>query len=949
MKKKISKRLISFMTAFVVALAFMAVWSGAADDIPLMQFRNEKVTGLTVTKEIYRKSSSTVPLRSGSEEDKKYYSDNKLSEDEFRLYLLEGSSGENIAPRSGEVYTRSNKYGYYYCCVGYTGDEVINGELILRPIDSSGGYEVYYYDINGDRKVYDLPHTSEEKTIEERFRDDYNNQTGTITKNFSTGTKGEFYIYDGDDGDQVYFKKLRSTYYYITEDMTVLAAYNDRNISEKRTGKYDDEINALTSGLGLKFNASDANLFEVRNQFDKPNDAFTIKKTVNYFGSLQLFDEEFTFELLVDNKSPAGYIYEKYEGETLIDDGTFPFSDEPAIIKLKSNQHIDIKGIMKNTPIEVREIITDEAGNKLNPSFSPVTVLSAEEGESYTLVSEAPETQKKYVSWEALYESNKVDTANFINVPNVMMVRKNVVNPNAADDITEYDFEFEVKRYDADSSTYKALAENKQLRYYLRDSYNEPPYGAPNKDGMPFVTENGRFTLKHGQTAIFVGLNEDEKFQITEKRALQNGRNVSVDFKMDSTVYEKTTRGETVKTAFTQSSTGELFTAINTYDPKLGLNVTMTVDDKYGRADPDTEYDFELQIYNENSSADDKFDTVISNGTIKMNDTPVEDSEPVEFKLKDGEIANITNLAKGTYRVVEKNPNDKENIYHVVETHLFITDVQVNGGDIKTVNEEKSDGSANDDTTDVVSDQFVLSRTSSANIEFTNKVRELKYYFDVEKIALLDKNVHGNSGDKEQRFIFRVDRFDENETSFTAENVIESFYVDLSCDKQMTYAGDSNVTLDGDAYNYNFWHDADTASTTKSYFKYEGGAAKVQKVYGDKKYQYQCGIWNGRKTVVVTKKGKYRITEVSSWSGADYDYWYGSNRYKGYNDDNGGTRDEYGVIIDVNKVKADEFKNISADINGATVYRPTAGFINSESEYAYLSSQSYAENTIKRK
>lgn len=948
MKKKISKRLISFVTAFVVALAFMAVWSGAADDIPLMQFRNEKVTGLTVTKEIYRKSSSTVPLRSGAEGDKKYYSDNKLSEDEFRLFLLEGSSGENIAPRSGEVYTRSNKYGYYYCCVGYKGDGLTNGELILRPIDSNGGYEVYYYDVNGERQIYDLPHTSVKSTIEERFREDYHNQTGTISKNFSTGTKGEFYIYDGNDGDQVYFKKLRSNYYYITEDTTVLAAYNERNISEKRTGIYDDEIDALSSGLGLKFNASDANLFEVRNQFDKPNDAFTIKRTVNYFGNLQLFDEEFTFELLVDNASPAGYVYEKYEGDTIIDSGTFPFSDEPAIIKLKSNQHIDIKGIMKNTPIEVREIITDETGKKLNPSFSPVTVLSAEEGGSYTLVSEAPETQKKYVSWEALYENNKVDTANFINVPNVMMVRKNVVNPNAADDITEYDFEFEIKQFDDESSTYKALAENKQLRYYLRDDYGEP-YGDPNKDGLPFVTENGKFTLKHGQTAIFVGLNEGEKFQITEKRALKNGSNVSAEFKMDTTVYEKAARGETVKTAYTQSSAGELFTASTTYDPKLGLIVTNTVEDKYGRVDPDTEFDYVLQRYDENSTAEDKFDTVVSDGTIKLNGTAIDDTEPVEFKLKDGEIANITNLPKGTYRVVEIDPNDKENIYHEVEKHMFITDVQVNGGDIKTVNDIKSDGSANDNTTDIVSDQFVLSRTSSANIEFVNKVRELKYYFDIEKITFLDKNIHGDNGDQEQRFIFRVERFDENETSLTAENVIESFYVDLSCDKEMTYAGDSNVTLDGDAYNYNFWHNPDTVSATKSSFKYEGGNVKVQKEYEDDKYQYPSSIWNGRKTVVVTKKGKYRVTEVSSWSGADYDYWNGSNRYKGYNNNNGGTREGYSVIIDVHKVKADEFKDTSANISDATVYRPTASFISSESEYAYLSSQSYAENIIKRK
>ena len=937
---RLPKRIISFVTALVAALTFVSAWSGTADDT--MQFRNEKVTGLTVTKEIYRKSSSTVPLRSGSEEDQKYYADNKLSEDEFRLYLLEGSSGENIAPRSGEVYTRSNKFGYYYCCVGYNGDGLTNGELILRPIDSNGGYEVYYYDIYGDRKPYNLEHTSTKDTIEEKFRDDYHNKTGTITKNFSTGTKGEFYIYDGNDGEQVFFKNLRSNYYYITEDMKILAAYNDRNIAEKRTGTYDDELNALTSGLGLKFNASDANLFEVRNQFDRPNDAFTIKKTVNYFGDLQLFDDEFTFELLVDNESPAGYRYEKYEGETLIDEGIFPFSDKPAVITLKGNQHIDILGIMKNTPIEVRELITDEDGNKLAPSFSPLTVLSAEDGESYTLEIDETYQNKKYVMWEGLYETNKIDTANFINVPNVMMVRKTVTNPNAADDITGFDFEFEIKKYNG--SSYVSLAENKQLKYYLRDGYDDP-YGDSDKDGSPYLTENGKFTLKHGQTAIFVGLTEGEKYQITETRALQDGRNVSVDFKMDSTVYLKTARAETVKTAYNQSSSGEIFKASNTYDPRLGLNVTKTVDDKYGRAKPDADYTFVLQTGTQSGSSW-TFANTVSDGKIKVNGEAVAADTIVDFKLKDGETVNITNLAKGTYRVVEIDPNTVINIYGEREKHLFITDVQVNGGDIKTVNAIDEE-SADNETADVASDQFALSRTGNVSVEFTNKVSELKYYFDIEKLAFLDKNVHGNNGDEEQRFVFRVERFDENETSFVSANVLESFFVDISCDAQMTYSG-GNLT----DYNYTFWHEADTASSAKSSFIDESGTIKVKKEH-DKgsEYIYPCSIWSGRKTVIVTKKGKYRITEVNNWSVTDYDYWKGSNQFKGYK---GALADDvltYGdsVIIDVVKVKADKFKNSSAVIDDTPVYRPTASFINSESEYAYLSSQSYAENTIKRK
>ncbi|MCR5600168.1 MAG: hypothetical protein K6G33_05440 [Ruminococcus sp.] len=907
MNKTLSKRLASLVTAFVVALTFMTVWSGAADGIPQMNFTNEMVTGLTVTKEIYRKASSDLPLRSGAEEDKKFYTENNLSEDEFRLYLLEGSSGENIAPKSGEIYTRSNKYGYYLYSSNYSNsDEGISGvDLILRPIDSSGGYEGYYYDSEGRHEVdnisvADLP----------------------TTKNFSTGTNGEFYLFDGSEGDQVYFKKIKSSYYYIIEDTALLATYNNAKFS----GVYDDSVQALQNGIGLKYNSTDANLFEVQNLFDRPNDAFTIKKTVNYMAGTDIFDEEFTFELLIDDASPSGCKYEKYEGDELIETDVFPYSESPAVIKLKSNQRMEIKGIMKNTPVEVRELITNESGEKLNPSFSPLTVQSAEDGESYTLETEG---LKKYISWEGSYESNKVDTADFINVPNVMMVRKKVTNPLEVEDISEYEFEFSIKNYD--SGGYVDLPENKQLRYYLRDGYGAP-YGDEKNNGQPFVTEDGKFTLKHLQTAIFVGLGTDIKYRIEETRALRDGKNVSVDFVMDSTSHDKTTRSETVKTAYTQSSTGEIIEVSNTYEKKLGLSVSKNVEDKYDRVDPDRDYSFRIQVYDQEEA---EFLDLNSNGSVKVNGEPIANGSPVSFTLKNGETANITGLSKGTYKVVELDPN-------TVEEHIFVTDVQVNEGDIKTVNGNDSP------TTSIGSEQFVISAVSSVKVDFTNRTIPLNYYFDIEKILFLDKNVHGDSSDAEQRFIFRVERFAENETSFTAANVIESFYVDLSCDKKMTYTADNDVKIGEDDYRYDFWHVDDTSSSTHSIFVTDTAPnVKVRKEYGiGDKYTYPCSIWNGRKTVAVTKKGKYRISEVSGWSGTDYDFWQGSNQYKGYGS---GTSSDSSVIFSVSDVKADKFSSPSAVIDAVTVYRPTASFINSESEYAYYSSQSYAENTIKRK
>ena len=140
--------------------------------------------------------------------------------------------------------------------------------------------------------------------------------------------------------------------------------------------------------------------------------------------------------------------------------------------------------------------------------------------------------------------------------------------------------------------------------------------------------------------------------------------------------------------------------------------------------------------------------------------------------------------------------------------------------------------------------------------------------------------------------------------------------------------------------------------------------------YSNTSYTFPAAILNGRKTIHVQKEGIYRISEVSNNSKTtDYDFWTGSNIYKGYGDGSkgetvitGGFRDSTStgdnllsnyekdcVYINVSAVKADRFESLSASIDNKDVYRPTASFINSETEYAYLSSQAYAENVIKRK
>ena len=1053
---KIPKKLLSAVISFVVALSSM-MGIVAAGDTPTLQFRNEKVTGLTVTKDIYRTSSDTQPLR---QTDSTFYSKNELANDEFRLYLLEGAAANSVSPKSGESYTRMNQYGNYYCC------PLSDKTLIIRP--TASGYEVYYYDSTG-KNIYGVgtEHTSTKTDLGERFKEDYN-VTGQVTKYFSTGGDGEFYLYDGDLSDQVYFKKLKSTYYYVTEDVSLLNEINNEKIESHKTGVYKTDAETLTTANpALFFDVNDANLFEVRNYFDKPNDAFTIKKTINYFGSSDLLNEEFTFELLINEENPGGYSYVKYDGDSVIEEGSFDYgtATEPAVIKLKGSQHIDIKGIMKNTYIEVREIITDSDGNKLNPHYSPMTVSSIADGKAYTLVTEG---KKKYVKWEGNYikdsdATKSVDKAEYLNVPNVMSVSKTITNPQDLTDYENYEFEFHILKWDGNE--YTELAENKQLRYYLRDGLGTP-YGDSTKNGAPFITENGDFRIHHGETALFIGLEADEKFQITETGAFYEDNAVTADFKMDKTVYEKTARPETVTDAVTQTSSGEVKDFQNTYNQMLGLSVTKVVEDDYGRSNPDAEYTFKLlkedttvtpsvfnevqfdgkiivtvndevqnwyaytfdqfeitenetttkvKLYVEEAKgdaeyqcfyyagdnkvtfADERIGSKSSSYTLDDNlgDKFVKDfgltgnaanysvlpkqSGVLTFTLKKNETANITKLANGTYKVVEVNPNVSTNTlpkpdssdsnyesalaaYQAAqkidpnpqnEPHLFVTDVLVNGGDTQTHNKPVN-GDANPSLTDVTSEQFVLNMTEARSVTFTNKVRELKYYFDIEKIIFVDKNIHDS--DTEQKFVFKVERFAEGLATdkLTADNLLECFYVTINCENKLDYPIDSNkyhyslyTNQDHNGYPYSDFDDTSGVTIKKTY----------QKNGVTESYQYPTTIWNGRQTVMVKKKGIYRVSEVTEWSSTDYDFWTGSNDYKGYGAaiaEN--TTDGY-VIFSVTDVKADLFKaekytvtDITNPDNPVTTdyYRPTASFTNSETEYAYLNSQSYAENEIKR-
>lgn len=207
-------------------------------------------------------------------------------------------------------------------------------------------------------------------------------------------------------------------------------------------------------------------------------------------------------------------------------------------------------------------------------------------------------------------------------------------------------------------------------------------------------------------------------------------------------------------------------------------------------------------------------------------------------------------------------------------------------------------------------------------ISVPNTTSSSEYYFSIEKLSLLDSYIH--STDDEQKFIFRVDYFVETDT----HNPASTFYVTLNANGDYTLAGDLPST---DKYSYN--RSANTV--TASYTPYEGAEAES--------YIFVPAVRRGSRNVKVLQKGLYKVTEITSWSKTDYDFWSGSNVYKGT--DSSKAEAQGTAAMDGNDPYV-LFRITDTDTDKANA--AAVSFTNTETEYAYLSSQAYAENKISR-
>lgn len=158
-----------------------------------------------------------------------------------------------------------------------------------------------------------------------------------------------------------------------------------------------------------------------------------------------------------------------------------------------------------------------------------------------------------------------------------------------------------------------------------------------------------------------------------------------------------------------------------------------------------------------------------------------------------------------------------------------------------------------------------------------------------------------------QTFLFRIDRYaDEDTAQDTNAQPLETYYTQLNCTQ-----------------------------------KTEDGSAG---------YAYQ-----GSRIVQVDKRGYYVVTEVTGWSGTDYEFGNVSAADVSAYWDSEGTRSRKNGRMSVDSASAgfalprQQYVSRAFPIGMGILDKkayPVIGFTNSESIFAYLSGQSYAENAM---
>lgn len=292
---------------------------------------------------------------------------------------------------------------------------------------------------------------------------------------------------------------------------------------------------------------------------------------------------------------------------------------------------------------------------------------------------------------------------------------------------------------------------------------------------------------------------------------------------------------------------------------------------------------------------------VMTVGGYARESHPLPGYENLVSAVGTGIIPKIDNtLAQGTYYLEEvEAPQGYEKMENPVRFSITENGIVVdNAGAFGQLN-----------TVDSLDGSHVTYVISVPNTRSSSTVVPEEYYFDIEKTLLLDKYMH-EKGDDEQMFLFKVERFNINDTEMNS--IQETFYVSMNCTDYVSADFSIDNSSDG-RYRYN-----SGSHTVTVNYSYDGI---------DDSYSFPADIRTGKQHICAKQKGIYRITEVTDVSKTDYVFWKGSNKIKNAPE---AAQNGDSVVLTVNSTDSVQ----------------TACFANCETEYAYLTSQAWAKNSI---
>lgn len=254
-------------------------------------------------------------------------------------------------------------------------------------------------------------------------------------------------------------------------------------------------------------------------------------------------------------------------------------------------------------------------------------------------------------------DSNCKIKFNFPTIPkNSVSVAKEVTNPNGAglDYADDIDFQFNIK---VDGNNYV------NQKYALWEN-GEEVIDDSGKQVIGYTDSEGNFTLKHDQMAVFSGIQEDSKYQVTELGAYLNGYDVTVDgirIEIDQTDKD----GETIYSATTPELTvGDDSSVV--FKNAIAHTATLSIHKELAAGEELTEKYFQIHV---------KIQGDAYNGTYSVDGTLAGNASNGIIQLQAGHTATITGLPYGASFEVEEMP---DGVYQpVYEVNGNVTNIVV--------------------------------------------------------------------------------------------------------------------------------------------------------------------------------------------------------------------------------------------------------------------------------